>query len=45
MYYIGLDVHKSVISYSVKDGTGRIHAEGTIPATRVDLDRSMKTLP
>jgi hypothetical protein len=45
MYYIGLDVHKSVISYWVKDGTGRIHAEGTIPATRVDLDRWMKTLP
>ena len=45
MYYIGLDVHKKTISYCVKDGAGRIHAEGTIPATRLDLDRWMKTLP
>src|SRR3984893_15951479 len=33
MYYIGLDVHKKTISYCVKDGSGRIHAEGKIPAT------------
>jgi hypothetical protein len=39
MYYIGLDVHKRTISYCVKDGSG------TIPATRFDLDRWMKTLP
>jgi transposase len=45
MYYIGLDVHKKTISYCVKDDAGRIHAEGTIPATRLDLDRWMKTLP
>src|SRR3982074_2264057 len=45
MYYIGLDVHKRTISYCVKDGSGAIHAEGTIPATRFDLDRGMKTLP
>ena len=45
MYYIGLDVHKRTISYCVKDGSGHIHAEGTIPATRFDLDRWMKTLP
>src|ERR1700694_4460425 len=44
MYYIGLDVHKRTISYCVKDGSGTIHAEGTIPATRFDLDRWMKTL-
>jgi transposase len=29
----------------VKNGSGRIHAEGTIRATRFDLDRLMKTLP
>jgi len=29
----------------VKDGSGTIHAEGTIAATRFDLDRWMKTLP
>src|SRR5437667_9113216 len=45
MYYIGLDVQKKKISYGVKDGRGRIHAEGAIPATRWDLDRWMKTLP
>ncbi len=45
MYYIGLDVHKRTISYCVKDGSGKIHAEGTIPATRFDLDRWMKKLP
>jgi transposase len=39
MYYIGLDVHKGTISYCVKDGSGTIHPEGTIPATRFDLDR------
>ena len=39
MYYIGLDVHKRTISYCVKDGSGKIHAEGTIPATRYHLDR------
>jgi len=30
MYYIGLDVHKRKIRYCVKDGGGRIHAEGSI---------------
>ena len=45
MYYIGLDVHKKMISYCVKDGSGRIHAESAIPATRFALDNWMKTLP
>jgi transposase len=45
MYYIGLDVHKRTISYCVKDGSGAMHAEGTLPATRLELDRWMKTLP
>jgi len=45
MYYIGLDVHKKTISYCVKDGSGKIHAEGAIGATRLDLDHWMKTLP
>src|SRR6267154_1843359 len=45
MYYIGLDVHKRTISYCVKDCSGMIHGEGTIPATRLELDRWMKTLP
>src|SRR5258708_12717480 len=45
MYYIGLDVHKRKISYCVKDRSGKIYAEGSLPATRVDLDLWMKTLP
>jgi transposase len=45
MYYIGLDVHKRTISYCVKDGSGTMRGEGTIPATRFALDRWMKTLP
>ncbi len=45
MYYIGLDVHKKTISCLVEDGGGHIHAEGTIPATRLDLVMGMKALP
>lgn len=45
MYYIGLDVHKRKISYCVKDSGGMVYAEGSLPATRIDLDRWMKTLP
>jgi transposase len=45
MYYIGLDVHKQTISYCVKDRSGAIHAEGSIPAAHFDLNRRMKTLP
>jgi transposase len=45
MYYIGLDVHKRIISYCVKDSNGKIYSEGSIPATCIDLDRWMKTLP
>jgi hypothetical protein len=45
MYYIGLDVHKRKISYCVKDGSGQIHAEGSISATRLELDHWMRALP
>jgi transposase len=45
MYYIGLDVHKRTISYCVKDSSGKIFSEGSLPATRLDLDLWMKTLP
>ena len=45
MYYIGLDVHKRKISYCVKDVSGGFMREGSIPATRMDLDRWMSTLP
>ena len=45
MYYIGLDVHKQMISYCVKDSSGKIFSEGSLPASRLDLDLWMKTLP
>jgi len=45
MYYIGLDIHKKTISYCVKEVSGQIHSEGTVPATRTDLDCWMKKLP
>jgi transposase len=43
MYYIGLDVHKKTIDYCVKDASGCVCAEGSLPATRFDLDRRMRT--
>jgi hypothetical protein len=45
MYYIGLTVHKKTISYCVKDASGRVYAEGSLPAARFDLDRWLKILP
>ena len=42
---LSLDVHKRTIRYCVKDGSGTIHAEGAIAATRFDLDLWIKTLP
>jgi transposase len=45
MYYIGLDVHKRTIRYCVKDASGRIYAEGSLPATGFDLDRWLRPLP
>jgi len=45
MNYIGLDVHKKKISYCVKDGSGTVHSEGAVPATRLELDLWIKRLP
>src|SRR4030081_795580 len=45
MYYIGLDVHKRKISYCVKDSGGKVYSEGSLSATRLDLDVWMNTLP
>ena len=45
MYYIGLDVHKKTISYCVKDASGQVQREGTIGATRRELDIWIQTLP
>jgi transposase len=45
MYYIGLDVHKKTISFCMKNASGQIHRQGTIGATRNELDTWMGTLP
>jgi transposase len=45
MCYSGLDVHKRKISYCGKDASGQLHTEGWIPATGLDRDHWMKTLP
>jgi transposase len=45
MYYIGLDVHKKTISHCVKDASGQVHREGTVRATRNELDCRVRTLP
>jgi hypothetical protein len=44
-YDIGLDVHKKMISYSVKDASGQVHQEGQIGSTRWELEAWIKTLP
>jgi len=45
MYYIGLDVHKKTISYSVKLADGEVRAAGEVKATRAGLDEWLRTLP
>src|SRR5271169_6638634 len=45
MHFIGLDIHKKTISYCVKDVSGKVLSEGTVPATRIQLSEWMKTLP
>jgi transposase len=45
MYYIGLDIHKKIISYCVKHVGGEIHTQGVMNATRAGLDGWLKALP
>jgi len=45
MHFIGLDIHKKTISYCMKDPSGKVLREGTVPATRQSLDEWMRLLP
>ena len=45
MYCVGLDVCKRKICSCGKDGGGKLHSEGTIPATRLDLPPGMRAMP
>ena len=44
-YYVGLDVHKKTISYSVKTAAGEKIAAGSVAATRVALTSWAEGLP
>lgn len=44
-YFVGLDVHKQVIAFCILKDTGDVVRQGTIKATRAELDGWMKTLP
>lgn len=43
-HYVGLDVHKKVIAYCVKEADGTIVDEGTVKATRRDLGKFVSGL-
>ena len=45
LYYIGLDIHKRIISYCIKAIDGRLIGEGKIEADRKTLDAWVKGLP
>ncbi|WP_277057758.1 IS110 family transposase [Trichlorobacter lovleyi] len=44
-YYIGLDLHKKIIAYCIKTGSGTIVNRGTIAATRSALTAWIERLP
>jgi len=44
-HYVGLDVHKKVIAYCVKEADGTIVEEGSVGATRQELDAFVSGLP
>jgi transposase len=45
MYFIGLDIHKKTISYCVKDAASRVHQEGKIGSSRLELDDWIRAMP
>jgi len=45
MHYIGLDIHKKIISFCIKTWSGVLIGQGTIPATRKALSGWMEKLP
>lgn len=44
-YYIGLDIHKRIISYCIKAVDGSLMGQGKIEASRKSLDEWVKGLP
>lgn len=45
LYYIGLDIHKKVITYCTKAVDGQLVSQGKIAATRSSLDEWVEALP
>jgi transposase len=45
IYYVGLDIHKKIISYCIKTIDGRLWAQGKVEATRPSLWEWVKGLP
>jgi transposase len=45
IYYIGLDVHKKSVAYSIKDVTGRTVSQGKLKAERRALHQWLMDLP
>jgi transposase len=45
LYYIGLDLHKKIIAYCIKNESGRLVRNGTVAATRSDLLEWVERLP
>ena len=44
-YYIGLDIHKKIITYCIKAIDGRLIGQGKIEADRKSLGKWVKGLP
>ena len=45
LYYIGLDLHKKIIAYCIKTGSGAMIRRGTVAATRPALLEWIESLP
>lgn len=41
MHYIGLDIHKKIIAYCIKDANGKVYKKGFLKATRAALTEWM----
>lgn len=44
-YYVGMDVHKLLVYYCVKQADGTVVAEGKVKATRIELLKWAQNLP
>ena len=45
IYYIGLDIHKKIIAFCVKDFAGQLIRQGTVGANREELSQWVADLP